>query len=195
MIPISSRDFDRTNSNFRFFIPSQTTFLQIIELLIQERGKKIFKKIKKKFIAFVDTKKKKSDSSIILPTCYHGNLYAYYPGNRIFTKRERNKKLWHLLTFWGHAIIQIMKKINQNGWTEKEKKKNTKADSKSFIKKIIPFFFFSLLGMGYRPNPPGVNVESTLIWYKGSNQENFQYWINALEEFLEGEEFCEKVFF
>ncbi|KAL0279028.1 UNVERIFIED_CONTAM: hypothetical protein PYX00_000674 [Menopon gallinae] len=40
-------------------------------------------------------------------------------------------------------------------------------------------------GMGFRPTPPNVNVESTLIWYKGSNQENFQYWVDALTNFLE----------
>ncbi|KAK6642610.1 Sodium/potassium-transporting ATPase subunit beta-2 [Polyplax serrata] len=40
-------------------------------------------------------------------------------------------------------------------------------------------------GMGFRPHPPGENVESTLIWYNGSNSENFQYWIDALNSFLE----------
>ena len=42
-------------------------------------------------------------------------------------------------------------------------------------------------GMGFRPHPPGENVESTLIWYNGSDRQNFQYWINSLNEFLEGE--------
>ncbi|EEB16200.1 sodium/potassium-transporting ATPase subunit beta-2, putative [Pediculus humanus corporis] len=40
-------------------------------------------------------------------------------------------------------------------------------------------------GMGFRPHPPGENVESTLIWYNGSDRQNFQYWINSLNEFLE----------
>lgn len=45
--------------------------------------------------------------------------------------------------------------------------------------------------MGFRPQPPGVNVESTLIWYKGSNEKNFKYWVDTLESFLEGEFSCD----
>lgn len=39
-------------------------------------------------------------------------------------------------------------------------------------------------GLGFRPLPPEDNVESTLIWYKGSNPENFRTWTDALDEFL-----------
>ncbi|XP_014204420.1 sodium/potassium-transporting ATPase subunit beta-2-like [Copidosoma floridanum] len=39
-------------------------------------------------------------------------------------------------------------------------------------------------GLGFRPLPPAVNVESTLIWYKGTDKGNYQYWVSALEDFL-----------
>jgi len=38
--------------------------------------------------------------------------------------------------------------------------------------------------LGFRPLPPEDNVESTLIWYRGTNKENFEVWTNALDEFL-----------
>jgi sodium/potassium-transporting ATPase subunit beta len=40
-------------------------------------------------------------------------------------------------------------------------------------------------GLGFRPLPPSDNVESTLIWYRGTDTENYKYWTNALNEFLE----------
>lgn len=39
-------------------------------------------------------------------------------------------------------------------------------------------------GLGFRPLPPEDNVESTLIWYKGTNEENFKIWTESLTEFL-----------
>lgn len=39
-------------------------------------------------------------------------------------------------------------------------------------------------GLGFRPLPPEDNVESTLIWYRGTNKENFEVWTDALDEFL-----------
>jgi len=39
-------------------------------------------------------------------------------------------------------------------------------------------------GLGFRPLPPEDNVESTLIWYRGTNKENYGVWTNALDEFL-----------
>lgn len=42
----------------------------------------------------------------------------------------------------------------------------------------------SSTGLGFRPLPPEDNVESTLIWYRGTNKENFEVWTNALDEFL-----------
>lgn len=42
------------------------------------------------------------------------------------------------------------------------------------------------LGLGFRPSPPMDNVESTLIWYKGTDPEQYQYWTKNLEKFLEG---------
>lgn len=39
-------------------------------------------------------------------------------------------------------------------------------------------------GLGFRPHPPSENVESTLIWYKATDSENFKYWVKSLEEFL-----------
>jgi sodium/potassium-transporting ATPase subunit beta len=43
-----------------------------------------------------------------------------------------------------------------------------------------------ILGLGFRPLPPEDNVESTLIWYKGTNPENFNMWTNSLDDFLKG---------
>ena len=34
--------------------------------------------------------------------------------------------------------------------------------------------------------PPEDNVESTLIWYKGTDYDNFRVWTDALDEFLNG---------
>lgn len=34
--------------------------------------------------------------------------------------------------------------------------------------------------------PESGNVESTLIWYKGTDKENYKHWVKSLEEFLEG---------
>ncbi|KYN37501.1 Sodium/potassium-transporting ATPase subunit beta-2 [Trachymyrmex septentrionalis] len=39
-------------------------------------------------------------------------------------------------------------------------------------------------GLGFRPMPPTENVESTLIWYKGTDNENFKHWVDSLQNFL-----------
>jgi hypothetical protein len=54
-----------------------------------------------------------------------------------------------------------------------------------FVANVFVVMFF-LSGLGFRPLPPEDNVESTLIWYKGSNFENYKYWTEALTEFLAG---------
>lgn len=41
-------------------------------------------------------------------------------------------------------------------------------------------------GLGFRPMPPESNVESTLIWFKGSNPDNYKYWTEEIDRFLEG---------
>lgn len=40
-------------------------------------------------------------------------------------------------------------------------------------------------GLGFRPLPSEDNVESTLIWYKGTDLNNYKMWTDALDEFLE----------
>ncbi|KAK0088506.1 hypothetical protein PV325_011807 [Microctonus aethiopoides] len=40
-------------------------------------------------------------------------------------------------------------------------------------------------GLGFRPMPSEDNVESTLIWFKGSDRENYKYWVDSLTTFLE----------
>ncbi|CRK99800.1 CLUMA_CG013108, isoform A [Clunio marinus] len=40
-------------------------------------------------------------------------------------------------------------------------------------------------GLGFRPLPPEDNVESTLIWYKGTSEDQYRVWTQALDEFLE----------
>lgn len=42
-------------------------------------------------------------------------------------------------------------------------------------------------GLGFRPMPPESNVESTLVWYKASSEDNMKYWINELDDQLKGE--------
>nr|CCH80664.1 Na/K-ATPase subunit beta 2 [Blattella germanica] len=39
-------------------------------------------------------------------------------------------------------------------------------------------------GLGFRPSPPDDNVESTLIWYKGTDPEQYEHWTESLKEFL-----------
>ena len=41
-------------------------------------------------------------------------------------------------------------------------------------------------GLGFRPMPPESNVESTLVWFEASKDENIEYWIGAIDEFLDG---------
>ena len=49
----------------------------------------------------------------------------------------------------------------------------------------IPLFFHFLIssttGLGFRPMPPESNVESTLVWYKASSEENMKYWVDELD--------------
>lgn len=40
-------------------------------------------------------------------------------------------------------------------------------------------------GLGFRPMPSESNVESTLIWYKASDQGNYLHWTRELDKFLE----------
>ncbi|XP_059479860.1 sodium/potassium-transporting ATPase subunit beta-2-like [Neocloeon triangulifer] len=40
-------------------------------------------------------------------------------------------------------------------------------------------------GLGFRPMPPESNVESTLIWYKGNDENNHKYWTEEIDRFLE----------
>lgn len=40
-------------------------------------------------------------------------------------------------------------------------------------------------GLGFRPMPPESNVESTLVWFEAANEKNTDYWVGALDEFLE----------
>ncbi|XP_037928238.1 sodium/potassium-transporting ATPase subunit beta-2 isoform X2 [Teleopsis dalmanni] len=40
-------------------------------------------------------------------------------------------------------------------------------------------------GLGFRPLPPEDNVESTLIWYKGTQHENYKHWTDSLDKFLD----------
>lgn len=39
-------------------------------------------------------------------------------------------------------------------------------------------------GLGFRPMPPEANVESTLVWYKASDETNYKYWTEELDSFL-----------
>ncbi|XP_066597216.1 sodium/potassium-transporting ATPase subunit beta-2-like [Prorops nasuta] len=39
-------------------------------------------------------------------------------------------------------------------------------------------------GLGFRPMPPESNVDSTLIWYKASNEGNYLHWVKEIDKFL-----------
>lgn len=39
-------------------------------------------------------------------------------------------------------------------------------------------------GLGFRPSPPAQNIQSTLIWYKGTAEKDYKYWVDSLNEFL-----------
>jgi hypothetical protein len=56
----------------------------------------------------------------------------------------------------------------------------------SFLKASQLPHIIHFLGLGFRPSPPVDNVESTLIWYKGTDPEQYEYWTKNLEKFLEG---------
>lgn len=60
-----------------------------------------------------------------------------------------------------------------------------------FCRRIYRLIFknSSILGLGFRPLPPEDNVESTLIWYKGTDYENYKLWTEALTKFLAGKFF------
>lgn len=53
-----------------------------------------------------------------------------------------------------------------------------------FLKETKLCFIYT--GLGFRPMPPTENVESTLIWYKGTDSENFKHWVDSLQNFLKG---------
>lgn len=40
-------------------------------------------------------------------------------------------------------------------------------------------------GLGFRPLPSEDNVESTLIYYKGTDEKNYKMWTDALDDFLQ----------
>ncbi|CAH0393559.1 unnamed protein product [Bemisia tabaci] len=40
-------------------------------------------------------------------------------------------------------------------------------------------------GLGFRPMPNESNAESSLIWFKGTDPENFKYWTDSLIQFLD----------
>lgn len=41
-------------------------------------------------------------------------------------------------------------------------------------------------GLGFRPMPPESNVESTLIWYDMSKDNQHTYWVDEIEKFING---------
>ena len=49
-------------------------------------------------------------------------------------------------------------------------------------------------GLGFRPSPAFQNIESSLIWYKGTAEKDYKYWVDSLNEFLQGYLFfiCQK---
>lgn len=40
-------------------------------------------------------------------------------------------------------------------------------------------------GLGFRPMPPESNVESTLVWFEAAKPDNTEYWVGAINEFLD----------
>lgn len=39
-------------------------------------------------------------------------------------------------------------------------------------------------GLGFRPLPPEEHVDSTLIWYRGTDDESMKHWVDSLDDFL-----------
>lgn len=62
----------------------------------------------------------------------------------------------------------------------------TTSISHIYVNLILIYLFVCYTGLGFRPLPPDDNVESTLIWYRGTDKENFKHWTESLNEFLEG---------
>lgn len=75
-------------------------------------------------------------------------------------------------------VCNLSKKIKTN--------KLTKTNIYKYIKNIYILIKKYFLGLGFRPLPTEDNVESTLIWYKGTEYENYKHWTNSLNEFLAG---------
>lgn len=44
----------------------------------------------------------------------------------------------------------------------------------------------NVLGLGFRPMPPHEDIESSLIYYRGTRHEDYSKWTDALDEFLAG---------
>ncbi|XP_014281487.1 sodium/potassium-transporting ATPase subunit beta-2 [Halyomorpha halys] len=40
-------------------------------------------------------------------------------------------------------------------------------------------------GMGFRPMPNDSNSLSTLIWYRGTGKDDYKYWVDSIQKFLE----------
>lgn len=56
-----------------------------------------------------------------------------------------------------------------------------------FVRVLLSFVICILLvGLGFRPMPIASNVESTLIWFKNTDPENYEPWVKNLASFLEG---------
>lgn len=43
---------------------------------------------------------------------------------------------------------------------------------------------FRIAGLGFRPMPHLDSIESTLIWYKGTDHKDYRQWTDALDQFL-----------
>lgn len=92
-------------------------------------------------------------------------LFKFTP-SEFLLKKKRNDNNYFKSCFW-----KIVYKKDANYFSE-------------FFLLTILFHYF--LGLGFRPQPPEDNVESTLIWYKASGPDNYKHWVKSLEEFLQG---------
>lgn len=77
-------------------------------------------------------------------------------------------------------------RVSRNGSSKNPLLEQIQVSISEFPKIPYRTIISSFTGLGFRPMPPHKNVESTLIWYKGTDLENYKTWTDELNEFLKG---------
>lgn len=96
-------------------------------------------------------------------------MYSYENNSRCMTSLKR--------------VFCILAEFSNN-FPQRESYKDILNINWISLKLVIDTFFYFFSGLGFRPMPPESNVESTLIWYKGSDPNNYKYWTEEIDKFL-----------